>query len=300
MLCIYLTTLLSVCLCFALTGTEEPVLILNAANEEAPPRHFRTCNDPYENAPANSPTRKGLDGLNLSGSAQFSQLELAAVVKRVGTPLYDVDLRQEFHGFLNGAAVSWFVSRDWINRGKSDSAIAAEEKALLKKLQLLKSVTLAKVEKKNSEGGILESTQHIYEVKTVQDEQELAASAGVGYLRLYVTDHLVPPDDAVNRFVQFYRTLPANAWLHIHCAGGDGRTTTFMAIVDMLRNAKEVAFEEILSRQYLLGGIDLTHLGPPEEWKYPYAAERLEFLKKFYAYARENRDDFKTLWSLSK
>ncbi|MCE5318822.1 MAG: hypothetical protein LLG04_15855, partial [Parachlamydia sp.] len=167
-------------------------------------------------------------------------------------------------------------------RNKPNSEIAGQEKLLFKQLQGMKQVPVTQIQRKSSEGGILQSTQRMFPVARAREEREVAEDAGVGYLRLYLTDHMAPSSEEIERFLSFYRALSPNSWLHVHCAGGDGRTTTLMTIVDMLHNAKELSFEEIVARQHALGGSNLAHCGDPLDWKYPYAKERLEFLRKFY------------------
>ncbi|MBO0694928.1 MAG: protein tyrosine phosphatase, partial [Verrucomicrobia bacterium] len=89
-----------------------------------------------------------------------------------------------------------------------------------------------------------------------------------------------------------------NAWAHFHCEAGLGRTTTFMVLYDMLRNATRVSLEDIVRRQAILGyGYDV--LQPPEagNWKAPYMTERAEFIRVFYDYARANPNGRPQLWS---
>ena len=77
------------------------------------------------------PTRKGLDNLNISGSAEMSLNEFKVTVdtlKKIAKgPIYDMDLRQESHGYFDGQAVSWYGLRDWGNVDKKDDV-----KAILK------------------------------------------------------------------------------------------------------------------------------------------------------------------------
>lgn len=260
---------------------DEPQLILNAPDIEMLPPQFRTCEDAYRHPKA--PPRQGLEKLRLSGSAQFSQSGLSAILKRVSArPLFIVDLRQEFHGFLNGNAVSWFVTKDWINRDKTGSEIAGQEKLLFKQLQGMKQVPVTQIQRKSSDGGILQATQKLFPVIRALEESTIVEAAGVGYLRLYLTDHMAPSSQEIDRFLSFYRTLPPNSWLHVHCAGGDGRTTSLMAIVDMFHHAMDLSFEDIIARQHALGGSNLAQFGDPLDWKYHYAKERLAFLQKFY------------------
>jgi len=80
-----------------------------------------------------------------------------------------------------------------------------------------------------------------------------------------VTDHVRPLDDAVDRFILAVRALPDGAWTHFHCEAGLGRTTTFMVLYDMLRNANRVSLEDIVRRQKILShGYDVLQPDEPE------------------------------------
>lgn len=265
----------------AFSLNEEPLLILNAPDIEMLPPRFRTCEDacPQQGALP----RQGLDNLRMSGSAQFSQSGLCAILKRVSErPLCIVDLRQEFHGFLNGNAVSWFVNKNWINRNKPNCEIAQQEKFLFKQLQGMKRIPVTQIQRKSSDGGILQSSQKTFPLSQAIEEREVVEACGIGYFRLYLTDHMAPTMQEIERFLAFYQTVPAGTWLHLHCAGGRGRTTSMMSLIDMLHNAKEISFADIIARQHALGGSNLAHPGDPVDWKYPCAMQRLKFLKDFY------------------
>jgi hypothetical protein len=49
-------------------------------------------------------------------------------------------------------------------------------------------------------------------VKEASIERDLVSSAGTNYVRVAVTDHTRPLDDAVDRFIVAVRALPENAW----------------------------------------------------------------------------------------
>jgi len=88
--------------------------------------------------------------------------------------------------------------------------------------------------------------------------------------------------------------------LHFHCRGGDGRTTTFLAMHDIINNAPQVSVNDILIRQYLLGGINLddTQPGDATSFKYPFAVERADFMRDFYTYVQDEKPGgFKKTWS---
>jgi protein-tyrosine phosphatase len=98
-----------------------------------------------------------------------------------------------------------------------------------------------------------------------------------------------PLDEAVDQFIVAVRALPENAWAHFHCEAGLGRTTTFLVLYDMLRNAARVSLEDIVCRQKLLGyNYDVLRPTGLGNWKAPYMEDRIAFVRAFYNYARAN------------
>ena len=135
-------------------------------------------------------------------------------------------------------------------------------------------------------------------VERASIERDVVQPAGANYVRISVTDHTRPLDDEVDRFILAVRALPENAWAHFHCEAGLGRTTTFMVLYDMLRNASRVSLEDIVHRQKILSrGYDVLQPNEPGNWKAPYAAQRAEFIRAFYDYARANQNGRPRVWS---
>ncbi len=265
----------------------QPMLIENMPNVRELPRHFRLSTDPLRETAAKMPSSAGLSTLNISGSAQFSEESLSAILDKIPSKkIIVVDLREESHGFLNGMAVSWYTSKDWSNVGKSLSQIEADEDIRL-------------IDAKNQGWKFVYKKKFIpllIYVRESQTEKDLAKQRSLGYFRLPVTDHKRPTDHDVDTFIEFVKVLPEDTWLHFHCAAGIGRTTTFMVMYDMMRNHQVASAEDIIKRQALLGGIDL--LAPLEEvdWRYPYKLEREQFAATFYLYCQEN-PHFEKTWS---
>ncbi len=117
-------------------------------------------------------------------------------------------------------------------------------------------------------------------------ERAIAHKAGLGYKRFSVTDMEWPAPDVIDDFVGFYRSLPKNhGWLFFHCQAGQGRTTTFMVLYELLESSSMTA-DEAIARQHSLGGADLS-TGP-----------RYQGLQLFARYVKENRaSDFELPWS---
>lgn len=141
-------------------------------------------------------------------------------------------------------------------------------------------------------GKSINTISEINNPESVQTEEELAKNLGMSYLRITVTDHEKPLDDQVDLFVESVKNLPQDIWLHFYCRGGAGRTTTFMAMYDMMHNAKNVSFEDIMKRQTLIGGSDLLKGEDQDE-----SQDRLNFMNVFYNYCKDNKDGFQTSWS---
>jgi hypothetical protein len=132
-----------------------------------------------------------------------------------------------------------------------------------------------------------------------QSEKELSEEFGFQYYDYEIRRQDVPPPAMVDQFIEFIHQLPKNAWLHIHCDGGKGRTTTFMIMVDILKNGRDLSIEDIVKRHYQLGGVDLFDTAV---WvKGTYTKEQLEarknFVIQFHQYVNDHEGYGKKTWS---
>jgi hypothetical protein len=281
------------------TDADSVYLILDEPYSDSLPRNFRRSDGDLRRDHKETPDTSGLSRLNISGSAEFSDKSLPLIKNATGDKrLIDIDLRQETHGFVNGMPISWYGKYDWANVGLTRSQVIDGEKKRLDSLKNTKDITILRIQKKYKANDSIESYTDISgEVKTSVTEEELVKSFGADYFRLTVSDHRQPLVEDVDRFINYITSLSGDHWIHFHCHAGDGRTTTFMVMYDMMKNAKNVSFEDILGRQYLLGGIDLTKDDDFPAYDKKYAIDRTEYLKKFYEYCRSNTDNFKTSYS---
>ncbi|MBP2652406.1 MAG: hypothetical protein H6Q74_3231 [Firmicutes bacterium] len=294
------TFLLLIVMSFAASAAQientefEPFWRIDTQNQAKLPRNFRTCEDEFKYDADTLPSRQGLAALHMSGSAQFSELEFNELIKALAGKenIVVVDLRQESHGLINGNGVSWYAKRNWGNLGKPSAQIIQEEENLL---HTANNQTITATKLADSKHGQNQTID--MQITSALTEKEFLTAKHVGYLRLTATDHIAPNDESVDQFIQFYKSMPKNTWLHFHCQAGEGRTTTFMVMYDILRNAKQVSFDDIVKRQYLLGGADLLQVKDNGSWKVEYVKKRIEFLKSFYAYVQQNPETLPVTWS---
>ncbi|AJA47918.1 effector protein HopD2 [Clostridium pasteurianum DSM 525 = ATCC 6013] len=259
---------------------KELRLTLNANNTVTLPKNFRKTTDSDKIKDIDkSVNLEGMNKLNISGSGQFSEKGLEMAKENIGekVPITVVDLREESHGFLNGNAISWTDGHNKANKGLIEAQVIKDENERLKKL---------------SEEKTVEIKNRTLNVEKVENEENLTKKHGISYTRITVTDKEAPSKEAVDEFVNFAKSVPNSGWLHFHCKAGKGRTTTFMAMYDMMKNAKNVSFEDIIKRQFLLGGENLLKRTTVENIK----GTRAKFLKNFYDYCRTNNDNFNTTW----
>jgi protein-tyrosine phosphatase len=280
-------------------SSDPPVLIwdidLKLANDV--PRNFRTTNDRPNESSGKITVATGLSDLRASGSGEFSFKGLKALLPRTQGPVTVFDLRQETHLFVNDLPLSWYASHDWANVGRTQADIEKQEAQQVQSFKPGSDIDVRPGQPVKHGDGSSVTPQRVT-VQRASTERDVVESAGAHYVRVAVTDHACPLDSAVDEFVIAVRALPQNAWAHFHCEAGLGRTTTFMVLYDMLRNANRVSIDDIVQRQKILSkGYDVLQPPDADDWKAPYAADRAKFVHAFYDYARTNPNGRPKLWS---
>lgn len=132
----------------------------------------------------------------------------------------------------------------------------------------------------------------------LSSEEVAATSHGFHYIKLAQHRRELPDNTMIDKLIDLVETLPKDAWLHLHCRGGKGRTTSIMAMIDILKNGKNVPLETIVKRHHLMNGQDLFDTTP---WtRGTYKKEKLQIRKKFieafYAYINDPKGYKATSW----
>ena len=275
----------------------NPSLILDAKNIDNLPRGFRSSANLL---PADL-NKTGFVELRMSGSGQFSALELAKMLSKLPTTkITIVDLRQESHGFADGYAISWYSQYNGNNLGKTPTQVELDQNTRLTVLSKQRRIIVNSLAKKLLSPNIITFIPKIMLIRKVTSEIDLLKSFlpnwQLEYKRFYITDHYAPSVRDLNNLVKFIKSLPQNSWVHFHCRAGKGRTTAFMVSYDIIRNAKHVSLAQILKRQ-AIGGKDLRIMPPKDSHKYLQAQIRLKIIRKFYQYCKNNNDNFTTIFT---
>lgn len=228
------------------------------------------------------PCFRTIQTLSISGSQQytidyFKDVIIKTLVNECGAPLKRitfVDLREEPHFMLG------------------DNSTVSIEGANADAYRGLSVKEIMKVEGEFSQ-----------KFPRYMTEKECVEATGAKYHRFAVTDVTRPEDSDVDEFICFCRKLEKNEhkkgkkyWLHFHCLAGQGRTTTFMLLFEMLKTAgpKMLPFKELLQRQHAIGGADLANM-----W-YSWSGQAWsDFLEHFYEYAKDFDKGYRSgaLWS---
>lgn len=243
-----------------------------------------------------------------SGSHQLGLADFVRVLNPIvqefsPTVLHLVDLREETHGFFDGAPVSWYADNDFANVGQTKEWIADFE-GLLLNIHKGRWTELFVIEDDASDDRDQERVTPVsltsvkpLSVRTEADVADVLsnvfAPTRVEYHRIPVTDHCAPTDKALYELQHLGGLGRTEDWVHFHCHGGDGRTTTFLALYDMLcqklNGSKLPALDVFADRQCELSNYNLDPTGgscgkPTTGWKLTLEQARWSVLADFLAW----------------
>ena len=293
------------------SNPKYPILIFDNVGDPSIPGKLRSSKTKFPAKTQNPPTRLGLDELNISGSQQFTGKNLPKLMKKLKFYKgYVVDLRQESHGFLDNRPVSWYGKKNAANKDKTPEEIEKQEKQLVADLQKSmggnvpnhliygKTIVYTRIKVGTPPLAKIKFKPNIVAYLHANTEEEIVKHHGLQYQRFYIQDFNEPSSAEIDRFVEFVKSLPKKTWLHFHCHAGKGRTTTFMVMYDMIKNAHQVEMNDIFRRQTLIGGQNLLETKKESSGGDVVTFEkRLKMLTSFYDYAKDPEGYAKRSWS---
>lgn len=247
--------------------------------------------------PDTLPATDGLDTLNISGSAEFSEDQFRQLAERLRAlagdrDIWVVDCRLESHALVNGVSISWYGDHNWANRGLTLAEAEAEEQRRFGAAAGTEITVRTAADNVPGEARTMT-------VERWMTERELMESEGFHYLRLAGNDHSWPEEEAVAAFIAFVKELDRTAgldhvWLHFHCQAGKSRTGLFMAMYDMIKNP-DVSFEDIVLRHAMTGSSYFPYVDETSELADVYAL-RARRVRQVYDYL--HGEDAGTPWDV--
>lgn len=300
---------------FGLLGQDQPYTILNSSNlTEIAPKSFHLTKDPYRadrltslqtNAlkyfTANQqvetfchrPPDDGLQDLNISGSAQFTYLGFNWILDKIQNPkdkpfsLINIDLREESHCFFKGVPLSNYIPGNCLNFGIANIDIEERERQWIDCLKTQSQIQVKTVLEKSN--GLFKNIDTL--ILDNQDSEDIISernyiekSQGFKYIRIPIGDHTKPTEEDMVDICTLFSKIDTSQWLHFHCAGGKGRTTTLMLLYDIFVNHQRypnLTIEDYVLRHYLIGGTNLFSC-PEIQWKMKSTFERAQFIRHFH------------------
>lgn len=237
-----------------------------------------------------------------SGSHQLGVADFARILNPIistyqPSVLSLVDLREESHVYFNGNPFSWYADNDFGNVGMSRKQVQEDERAKVESsrgssVQIFTTTDDAADDLQQERVLPVSYTELM--VHAAQTEAEVAKILGdvfsgtkVQYIRIPVTDHCAPRAAALSSLQGIWSN---SGWVHFHCHGGDGRTSTFLALYDMLcwkaSGDPLPTLEEFADRQcqlfdYCLNPGGCTCTKPTKAWELSLAQERWKVLGEF-------------------
>jgi len=235
--------------------------------------NFRTCTDSLKPSRF-SPSLEGLRELRCSASGRLSANKIEKYFQRLPSKVYVVDVRAEEEYYVNGISAGWLGIRYLKNRLEDRLYTTPFWETPFHHLK-----------------WVWRRLINLHSIATppphqMQSEEQFLKSLGHEYFCFAGQRHMVHSNEMVQEFIVFLDALPEGAWLHFHCATGRGRSTIFMILYDIYRNAKRVPLNDIILRQHLLGGENVLDvaLRPKGTWTQASLFKRKKLVEDFYAY----------------
>lgn len=257
------------------------------------PAKFRLMTDVYTRTAPSAPSRSGLDNMMASGSGIIQEVTFKRAMQRVPQEgkenFYVIDLRESPECFWNGVPIRWYGY--W----RDPSTGEIKEKSF-KQDKLSNTFVKIKWAIRRFKNNV---SLELLKQHNLETEQDMVKKLGFHYAAFNGIRHTVHQHKQIDQFVAFVKSMQPSAWLHFHCGAGRGRTTIFLVLYDIIKNAHQVSLKDIVARQYMLGGENVFDDKPwvNGTWTPEALKARKKLVQTFYAYVKDPNGYAKQSWS---
>ncbi|MBY0291713.1 MAG: hypothetical protein K2W92_00255 [Alphaproteobacteria bacterium] len=229
--------------------------------------NFRTFQDPISSSENVNLT--GLRNIQASGGNAPRFADLTRRLSHINKNKIIVDVKCEYHGYINS------IPTTFLGYGLPNPGLRRYIRRFL------------------WTGSFNERTD------LVTTEAEEAKKYGFIYRAVTIGSKFAATDDNIDDIMNFFDTLPKDAWLHIHCTNGKGRTSTILAMLDIMHNAPQVTLADIVKRHHLLGSVNLfnTTVWAKGTYSKDQLVARKKFLINFYDFICQRKAGGIQQWS---
>lgn len=232
------------------------------------------------------PSRAGLGDLQISGSANINKSVLEKVEKEVKAKFPHIeniivinitDEEESGNYYYKGIPITRFLYHKTFDERAIDPI---RNQSIFKQLR-----------------SYLYHKIYGFDKDSIESSREFVERQGFKFIRCNAKRHYALSADNYQCLLDAINNTTKNDWIHVHCAAGHGRTTTFLVMYDIIHNASRVSLEDIVMRQYLLGGENLF-IQPQAQGSWPPAEiiRRKKNIELFYRYVQDPDGFGSTSW----
>ncbi|MBP9877946.1 MAG: hypothetical protein KBF71_06410 [Alphaproteobacteria bacterium] len=223
--------------------------------------------------------------INMSGSSYLNLDHLQALFKSKGISpekVYIFDVLPTTHYMVNNRPIEWYGYS--VKNGE------------LRSLEIHKNNIFSFLYKKYILW--LNDPLENMTVDQLVSEEDTIKSLGWNYVKP-LPKEWVEDWSFLEDWLPIFQKIPKDGWAHFHCLRGRGRTTSAMAYYDIFRNHDKMTVEDIIKRQYCIGGeyLDDITVWKSSTWPQERLVLRRDILYYFYDYMNDPQGYKKTPWT---
>ena len=226
----------------------------------------------------------GLNELNAYGSGNLDLDLLKSVIEKEPNKFYIINLLQIPTYYFKSRNLRWYGIGYLPNRGFFETKKSVRQRLMYKFRKMLRGFP---------------TELNDQSITIFQSEKQVVESLGAHFYTPQMDEDWLVETGYIDELVEFFKQLPNDAKLYFHCSHGKGRTTTFLILYDMFKNASKVSLKDFVNRHYCIGGEDVfnTEVWKDGTWTKRSLERRKELVENFYDYMTDPNGYPNTAWS---